>query len=126
MKYVPNVKTQEFLLMQTEISMKHAHAQVNNSNLNITVTLVMFNVQNVQEHPIIVAHVLVTENFNPLAVAHMEHLILKKKNAHHVKKIVKLVKEHTTIVKFVLTDIEDHQNVLGFQLLNQQKLKMYQ
>jgi len=76
MKYVPNVKTPEFLLTQMEISMKHAHAQVNNSNLNITVTLVMFNVLNVQDNQIIVTHVLVTENLHPLVVAHTEHLIL--------------------------------------------------
>jgi len=126
MKYVPNVKTPEFLLTQMEISMKHAHAQVNNSNLNITVTLVMFNVLNVQDFQIIVTHVLVTENLHPLVVAHTEHLILKKKNVHHVTIIVKHVQEQLIIVKFVLKDIEDHQNVLGFQLLNQQKLKMYQ
>lgn len=125
-KYVPNVKIPEFLLTQMEISMKHAHAQVNNSNLNITVTIVMFNVLNVQDFHIIVTHVLVTENLHPLVVAHTEHMILKKKNVHHVMFSVKLVQEHQTIVKFVLQDIQEHQFVLGFQLLNQQKLKMYQ
>jgi hypothetical protein len=48
------------------------------------------------------------------------------KNAHLVKISVKHVPDQLIIVLFVLTDMQDHHLVNGFQSLNQLRLKISQ